>query len=1120
LPNVQEALDFLKLHPPSLEEVARNYRPLYKFSATNQCLVNLLEAIVQVFQQNGDVKNLFPIVRSFSLAFSNRHMVIGGRRFLVRIAGARTHLSTQIKLLPVATNRALLKMMMLFSTFITTQTLDELFENMRAPGNHYGLAEIRADPRSRFVVRDIAADVTRFLSECAPFDPHQDISKIDMRHDVANGQYKVFLTIADPAAAAVPQEKLMSKAFVLTGAFFLANKDALLKRRFHANPGRGSLQHVVNPLPTTITLLPSLMRAPDNTLYPSLIIAAGVGTYLPPVTDGSCLNTTYYKGIVITFRDVAEWSFIDFVMWLCQVAWVKNRLIQWEPRINAIPDNFAFLSLFEEPQNLEQHLSPFGFSPQDVSLLRDEIETRALFNRKLREQANGISAIVEEATRLSMLGTASMDCGKYSEAAEALRMALELMDANQDEFSHDQVLSVLERLSASELSCNQLQSAYDHLIRTKELLSSNLPDPDEYHHLCICYVHLGTIMSKRDEVHLALDYYQKAMDICTTVTHDELMLSRVCSNIGICYSLLGEDQKAIPQFEKLYEVSKKTGNRRSLAHAACNLAGTYMHLQQFDTAMTWALERLRYVTELNDMAGEADAYFQLGDIYHLKKSPQEAHKCFTKANAVCEKTQNEYLRARGLASMAKVFASTREYAKAKSHYQMQLEILKKLGCHADMITTYGNVALVDFLQKQYADALVSLATCLEWDEKNAPVRRPDDEDICHARNQSRIHLYRLHLTCLHLIGNAAGAILSAERMRLNALVEYDMREMVMPKSASELSEVAKRHACTFVAYALCPDDEDGRVFLQVIRPSEDENTHTAIHFPKKILCTLEEDLQHAVEQDEHPLLEFLYSKLIEPIKSQLPKNPDELVVIVPQGILYRVPFAALRRRDPDTGRQVYLLEEHTICVSPSISRFDIQAQGAQRNQLARLALESSDDSSGKAVPLLEQVQSGPLVHLRGTLEHTKDVATSYLLHRVAIRPGKKAGGQPLSPQDVLRLQDLPRSSAIFLDVVRNTKPFIGSSASRGDSKALATMTPLDDQHSFVRAFLKVGVPCVVSTLWNSKDEASAQLVSREVLASGGAGNRAQLLREVMLRMLSLGWPVATWARFACYGYPR
>ncbi|MEO1208175.1 MAG: CHAT domain-containing protein [Cyanobacteria bacterium J06638_20] len=57
----------------------------------------------------------------------------------------------------------------------------------------------------------------------------------------------------------------------------------------------------------------------------------------------------------------------------------------------------------------------------------------------------------------------------------------------------------------------------------------------------------------------------------------------------------------------------------------------------------------------------------------------------------------------------------------------------------------------------------------------------------------------------------------------------------------------------------------------------------------------------------------LHRLLVEPIVDLLPSDPTDRVIIISQGVLFLVPFAALQ----DSDRQ-YLIERHTLVAAPAI----------------------------------------------------------------------------------------------------------------------------------------------------------------------------------------------------------
>jgi CHAT domain-containing protein len=84
----------------------------------------------------------------------------------------------------------------------------------------------------------------------------------------------------------------------------------------------------------------------------------------------------------------------------------------------------------------------------------------------------------------------------------------------------------------------------------------------------------------------------------------------------------------------------------------------------------------------------------------------------------------------------------------------------------------------------------------------------------------------------------------------------------------------------------------------------------------RVLATTASRGQPASAGDRAAILRKLHSALVEKLEKHLPNNPEESVVIVPDGSLFLVPFAALLGPDG-----TFFVERHTISVVPSLGIF-------------------------------------------------------------------------------------------------------------------------------------------------------------------------------------------------------
>ena len=90
--------------------------------------------------------------------------------------------------------------------------------------------------------------------------------------------------------------------------------------------------------------------------------------------------------------------------------------------------------------------------------------------------------------------------------------------------------------------------------------------------------------------------------------------------------------------------------------------------------------------------------------------------------------------------------------------------------------------------------------------------------------------------------------------------------------------------------------------------------------------------EQASTRDQGAVLRALHRVLVEKLEKYLPKDPDEDVVIVPDGSLFLVPFAALLEADG-----TYLVERHAISVVPSLGMLGLPPQRAVRSNGKELA---------------------------------------------------------------------------------------------------------------------------------------------------------------------------------------
>ncbi|KAK3736189.1 hypothetical protein QZH41_002481 [Actinostola sp. cb2023] len=254
-----------------------------------------------------------------------------------------------------------------------------------------------------------------------------------------------------------------------------------------------------------------------------------------------------------------------------------------------------------------------------------------------------------------------------------------------------------------------------------------------------------------------------------------------------------------------------------------------------------------------------------------------------------------------------------------------------------------------------------------------------------------------------------------------------------------------------------------------------------------------ENKQPSENVDESSLnnaLEILYSKLL---RNVLPRVKQEEIVFLPDGPLFKIPFAALR--DPETGR--YLSEMKRIRIAPSISTLKILNDRPADFYCKTGALIIGDPLVGKVMydgqerefkPLLnayiEALGISTLFHVElFSREKATKAAVLEKLHQgvsivhIAAHGDVQKATILLAPSPEVRATKIPDEEdyVLTMDDVQNSqvraKLVVLSccQSGRGEIRAEGVV-------GMCRAFLAAGARAVVASLWSIDDDATREFM--------------------------------------------
>lgn len=276
------------------------------------------------------------------------------------------------------------------------------------------------------------------------------------------------------------------------------------------------------------------------------------------------------------------------------------------------------------------------------------------------------------------------------------------------------------------------------------------------------------------------------------------------------------------------------------------------------------------------------------------------------------------------------------------------------------------------------------------------------------------------------------------------------------------------------------------------------------------LLTASSKTDEANTASQRHVLQSLYSELFpEQVSNALPSSPDQTVVIVPDSVLYNLPFAALVGADDK-----YFVESHTLTMVPEL---DVLAGLRRPNKEISLLMtgdSAADDSeSGQIASIFDKGQVTTLTGKDAGAEALEEQAkTSSIIHlsqsmripqnntlNCPVPFAFKGAGEKVTANGLFDL-NLPSELAVLSSTAISAKDYRGNGV-----------------QVFCRGLNYAGVRNVLMSLWIAPDPSrTSELVDFYRSRRQGL-SQAQSLRKAQLLALSKDPSPRAWAAFQLLG---
>ena len=226
----------------------------------------------------------------------------------------------------------------------------------------------------------------------------------------------------------------------------------------------------------------------------------------------------------------------------------------------------------------------------------------------------------------------------------------------------------------------------------QEELQNNENDVDLQKGLARTFASLGVIYSQESNYYVALENYQKALNIYQKINH-KTSISKALNNIGVVYKSQGNYDKALEYFRKALKIQIETGEQTAPV-TMTNIGVIFFEKNDLKTAYSYYKKAENLFPKTNNIRGFALLKNYLGDYYKKSNKVAEATNCYNKSLELYNSIQNKFGASLALYNLGQLYAEQKQYEKAMEYAMSSLNYAKEIGV---LDQTYHSEKLVSEL---------------------------------------------------------------------------------------------------------------------------------------------------------------------------------------------------------------------------------------------------------------------------------------------------------------------------------------------------------------------------------------------------------------------------------------
>ena len=214
---------------------------------------------------------------------------------------------------------------------------------------------------------------------------------------------------------------------------------------------------------------------------------------------------------------------------------------------------------------------------------------------------------------------------------------------------------------------------------------------------------------------LDVEYHKRRLEIARR-EGDKAKQALAHKNIGNCYGLFEQYDKAIEHHKLRLQIAKEIGDKAGERHSYGFLGLCYQGLVQYDNALEYHNRSLQISKEIGDKAGEGEAYGYLGKCYKSIGQRDKALEYLERSLHVKKQTRDKAGLGEAYSDLGNCYRSRGQYDKALEYHNLHLGIARGTGDKAGERCACTNIGIC-------YDSLGKYDKALQYNERSLKISK-------------------------------------------------------------------------------------------------------------------------------------------------------------------------------------------------------------------------------------------------------------------------------------------------------------------------------------------------------------------------------------------------------------